>query len=373
MKPQYLYVHVPFCRSICFYCDFCHVGYNKTMAERWLLALQRELQFYPPSDHLKTIYIGGGTPTALSSVQLTKLLEMLAPYGRHVQEYTMEANPESLDDEKAEILSRFGINRVSLGYQTDDPAQLSFMNRHADPDTVCRSMECLRRHGIKNISLDLMYSLPGQTLIQLQHEVETALAMNPEHLSLYSLTIAEGTVFASRNVSPCDPDTEADMYEWICRRLEEAGYQQYELSNFARKGWQSLHNLAYWHYEDFQGLGAGASGKNGSFRYDHSKNLSQYMASPASRFLIPLTREDLMFENIMLNLRLKEGMNRKEFLDRYGISVDEAYPSSLRLLKQSGLIEEDDEMIRATDHGYEILNDVLEVFLDEAEERKKLH
>lgn len=197
--------------------------------------------------------------------------------------------------------------------------------------------------------------------------------MNPEHLSLYSLTIAEGTVFASRNVSPCDPDTEADMYEWICRRLEEAGYQQYELSNFARKGWQSLHNLAYWHYEDFQGLGAGASGKNGSFRYDHSKNLSQYMASPASRFLIPLTREDLVFENIMMNLRLKEGMNRKEFLDHYGISVDEAYPSSLRLLKQSGLIEEDDEMIRATDHGYEILNDVLEVFLDEAEERKKLH
>lgn len=163
------------------------------------------------------------------------------------------------------------------------------------------------------------------------------------------------------------------MYEWICGRLEEAGYQQYELSNFARKGRQSLHNLAYWHYEDFQGLGAGASGKTGSFRYDHSKNLSQYISSPASRFLIPLTREDLMFENIMMNLRLKEGMNRKEFLDRYGISVDEAYPSSLRLLKQSGMIEEDDEMIRATDHGYEILNDVLEVFLDEAEERKKLH
>ncbi len=372
MKPQYLYVHVPFCRSICFYCDFCHVGYNETVADRWLLAFQRELQFYPPSDHLKTIYIGGGTPTALSNDQLTALLTLLAPYSEHVLEYTIEANPESVDDEKAEILSRYGINRVSLGYQTDDPVQLQNMNRHADPDTVRSSMECLRRHGITNISLDLMYSLPGQTLPQLKQEVETALAMSPQHLSLYSLTIAEGTVFARKHVSPCDPDTEADMYEWICDRLEREGYHQYELSNFARMGRQSLHNLSYWHYEDFMGLGAGASGKEGMFRYDHTKDVGMYLASPASRALIPLTKEDQMFENIMMNLRLKEGMEKRAFLSRYGISIDEVYPCSIKYLKQCGLIEEGEEMIRATDRGYEILNDVLEVFLDESD-RKKAH
>lgn len=370
MKPQYLYIHVPFCRSICFYCDFCHVAYSERMADRWLQAVDRELQFYPPSQDLKTIYIGGGTPSALSSQQLIHLLELLSPYRDSVIEYTIEANPESLDEEKAKILSSFGVNRVSLGYQTNDPMQLRRMNRHADPVMVRSSMECLRRHGITNISLDLMYSLPGQILPQLQDEVETALAMEPEHLSLYSLTIAPQTVFAKRNISPCDPDTEADMYEWICQRLEGAGYLQYELSNFARPGRRSLHNLAYWHYDDFLGIGAGASGKEGRYRYDHTKKLETYLASPASRILIPLSLQDQMFEQIMMNLRLKEGIKKSSFFQRYGMTIDQVYPSSLQTLKQNGLLEEDEHYLRASNHGYEILNDVLELFLEEADAQK---
>ncbi len=357
--PQALYIHVPFCRTICAYCDFCHTVYREQSAQDWLSALERELsQRKLPSDYL-TAYIGGGTPTALSAEQLERLLTLLDPYVQHVHEYTVEVNPETLDEKKAEILAEHGINRASIGFQTSDPGLLKLMNRHHSYEDIALAIQLLRSKGIMNISLDLMYSLPGQTMAMLRQSVEDALSLNPQHLSLYSLTIEENTVFGRKGYEHLDEDTEADMYEWICSTLEQHGYIHYEISNFCMDGYASRHNQAYWHYEDFTGVSCGASGKEGNIRYDNTRSLKEYCADPLHREELELSDEDLMFEFVMMGLRLKEGFHQSVFQERYAVSYKEVYGEKTEELIHKGLLEECGDMIRCTDRGFEILNSVL--------------
>ncbi|MBF1101517.1 MAG: radical SAM protein, partial [Solobacterium sp.] len=211
-KPKHLYLHVPFCRTICSYCDFCHVGYQETVANQWLDAIKTDIQNRHINENLRTIYIGGGTPTALSSSQLDQLLCLLDPYAHTVQEYTIEINPETFDEDKAKILQKHGVNRASIGFQTSDERLLQMMNRHHRLEDVAETMRLLRKYGIDNISLDLMYSLPTQTMESLKKSLQDAIALEPTHLSLYSLTIEPNTVFAKKGYEHLEDDMEADMY-----------------------------------------------------------------------------------------------------------------------------------------------------------------
>jgi oxygen-independent coproporphyrinogen-3 oxidase len=360
---DYLYLHVPFCRTICFYCDFCHTVYTREHASQWLAALQQELAGRNLNRTLKTIYIGGGTPTALDADQLEQLLRLLDPYREHVQEFTVEINPESLDEAKAGLLEEHGVNRASIGFQTSDPQLLKAMNRRHTCADVQRAVELLRRHRIENLSLDLMYSLPGQTMAQLEQSVRDALALQPSHLSLYSLNVEPDTVFGRRGLKPLDDDAEADMYEWICRTLPEHGYHQYEISNFCLPGRESVHNTAYWKYLDFYGVSAGASGKEGRRRYDKPKSLAAYCRDPLACTDIPLSQKESMFEMLMMSLRLKQGLDQEAFAKAYGRTVDEAWGPVKADLIRRGLLQEQGRQLACTDRGYEILNDVLEEFL----------
>ncbi|MBF1099746.1 MAG: radical SAM family heme chaperone HemW, partial [Solobacterium sp.] len=245
-KPKHLYLHVPFCRTICSYCDFCHVGYQETVANQWLDAIKTDIQNRHINENLRTIYIGGGTPTTLSSSQLDQLLCLLDPYAHMVQEYTIEINPETFDEDKAKMLQKHGVNRASIGFQTSDERLLQMMNRHHRLEDVAETMRLLRKYGIDNISLDLMYSLPTQTMESLKKSLQDAIALEPTHLSLYSLTIEPNTVFAKKGYEHLEDDMEADMYEWICKMLPRYGFVQYEISNFAKAGMISQHNCAYW-------------------------------------------------------------------------------------------------------------------------------
>ena len=362
--PEALYVHVPFCRSICAYCDFTHEPYQKARADAWLQALEQELSARVPLVSFRTVYLGGGTPTALSSDQLEQLLTMLDPYAEEAEEYTIEVNPETLDEAKAECLSRHRINRASIGYQSDDPHLLALMNRHHSYEDTAACMDLLRTHGIRNLSLDLLYSLPGQTMEQLQNAVNHAMDLKPMHLSLYSLTIEPGTLFSLKQLKPLDEETEADMYEWISRTLPEHGYQQYEISNFALPGYESRHNLMYWNYRDFIGVSAGASGKKGQMRYDHGP-LNEYLHDPLAIRKIPLSEADAEFEMVMMSLRLVRGLDRNLFRETFGSDVNEVYGSVIdRLVKKGWLIEED-QYLSCTKKSYEILNTVLEEFLSD--------
>lgn len=364
-RPEYLYLHVPFCRTICSYCDFCHAVYTEQMAEQWLDALSEEIRQKEINPQLKTIYIGGGTPTSLSCMQLERLLTLLDPYRQQVIEYTVEINPETLDETKAEILQKHGVNRASIGFQTSSPTLLKMMGRHHDLPMMHRTIDMLRSKGISNLSLDLMYSLPQQTMKDLQTSLQDALSMQPDHLSLYSLTIEENTVFGKHGYQHLSDDEEADMYEWICRVLPSYGFHQYEISNFAKGDHESLHNKAYWNYRDFYGISMGASGKEGLCRYEHTRSFQTYFKNPCAVETIPLTKKDAMFEMVMMGLRLKQGMDLSLFQETFQMSFLLVFESQVQQLIQKGLLEIEPEHVKATDRGYEILNSVLVDLMDD--------
>ena len=249
-----LYVHIPFCKSICYYCDFCHVVYNEKIADEYLDALEKDLNFHVKNRNLKTIYIGGGTPTCLNEEQLEKLLQMLRYFSRFVKEYTIEINPETMSEAKYQLLAKYGINRASIGLQSTNDDILKFMNRKHNFNDVKNVIDKLHQYHIDNISIDLMYSIPNQTLKDFKNSLNEVCKLDIDHVSIYSLTIEENTVFGKKGYRPLDEETEADMYDIAKKILKQNGFKQYEISNFAKDGHESQHNIAYWNYDDYYGV-----------------------------------------------------------------------------------------------------------------------
>ena len=361
-----LYLHVPFCAAFCHYCDFARQIYRTDAADRWLDAVEKELSGTPISSNLETIYIGGGTPSCLNAEQTERLLGLLDPYALTVREYTVECNPELNDEDRIRCFARHGVNRVSIGLQSSDRGLLRSVNRRHDAADVKRLVHQFFACGISNISLDLMYGLPGQTMEQLDDSISFALSCDPKHLSLYSLTVEPGSVFGRNGVKQIAEDLEADMYERICRMLEHNGFIHYEVSNFALPGYESVHNTNVWHYDDFYGIGYGAWGKDSGGRYEHSASLKEYCSDPLYRNYTRLSRNEQMFEMLMMGLRLQSGVPLSVFASRYGISFAEAFPKAAASLYGSGLLAEKDGYVFCTAEGWPLLNSVLVEFMEEA-------
>ena len=327
---KHLYIHVPFCKTICSYCDFCHRVYDEKLVDRWLDTIEKEITD-KCKDNYETIYIGGGTPTSLNSVQLERLLSMICPYTSEIKEYTIEVNPESLDIEKIRIFNKYGINRISMGVQTSDNVLLKLLNRKHSFEDVKNKVSLLKNNGLTNISIDLMYSLPTQTIEILNRTIDDFINLNIPHVSLYSLTIEENTVFGKKGYNSLDQDIEADMYDLIISKLERSGYVQYEVSNFCKQGYESKHNMGYWKYEDFLGISLNASSKVGNRRWTNTNNFNDYFKDYYHQIEnIILTKEDIMFENIMMSLRMKDGLNIKEFNNKYDIDFIKTYCKALK-------------------------------------------
>jgi len=327
---KHLYVHVPFCKTICYYCDFCHRIYNEKIADQWLNQLQKEIDELC-KDSYETIYIGGGTPSCLSLKQLERLLNMLLPFSSQVIEYTFEVNPESIDQTKIEILKRYGVNRISMGIQTSDDALLKALGRRHSFGQAKEKIELLKKNGLNNISVDLMYSLPGQRIEILKKSLNDILSLHIPHISLYSLTVEENTVFGKKGVQSLDDDTEADMYELIQKVLSGYGYINYEISNFCLSGFQSRHNLAYWNYEDFLGISSGASSKIGNHRYTNTFSLKSYLEDYRNRKEdLFLDKREQMFEHIMMSLRTIYGLDIDLFNHLYECDFLKEYIDALK-------------------------------------------
>lgn len=337
--------------------------YNEKLVQEWLEALRKEFSFYPIQIPLKTIYIGGGTPTSLDDDNLESFLQLLDSYRKDVFEYTIEINPETLTLLKSEILVKHGINRVSVGIQAYQDHHLSFMNRHHRFVDVVNCINLLRSVGIENIAVDIMYSLPNQTMEELIETVDHVLELKPSHISIYSLLIEEGTVFEKKGIQSLSEDEEANMYEYLIQRFEKEGYHQYEISNFCLEGKESKHNLAYWQYKDFYGYSCGASGKENHKRYDHTKVVQSYLKNPTKREEIPLTKKDEMFEMLMMSLRLKKGISKDGFQQQFGVSLDSVFGEINQKLMEEGLIEDDGMYVRCSKKGYPILNTILEYYI----------
>lgn len=312
-----LYIHVPFCTTICYYCDFYRSIYNSNVVDTWLTSIAYEIQTKQIHPNLKTIYIGGGTPTSLNVVQLERFLQLLEPYSKHVEEYTIESNLEGLDETKLQILSKYGVNRISLGVQCFDDVLLKIMNRKHTVQDIKPTIDMIY-HYIPNISIDLIYGFEDQSEAQWIHTLHQAVTLdNVSHISIYSLTIETNSVFAKKGYQSVSNETESRMYDLAIDLLEQHGFQQYEIANFARFNKQSKHNQGYWRYADFYGIGCGASGKEGNIRYRNNATIQAYCNREFSREEEILTKYDQMFEYLMMNLRMVQSFDCQLYETRF--------------------------------------------------------
>lgn len=318
--PQSVYVHIPFCFHKCHYCDFYSIVDTPEKQEQFVDRLSTELLSLQPlaTSPARTIFIGGGTPTLLQPHLWQRLLPVIGTITRlqPSTEFSVEANPETVTQELLDILVAGGVNRLSIGAQSFNPAHLKTLERWHDPANVARAVELSRAAGLNNLSLDLIFAIPGQSLDDWLGDLDTAIALHPTHLSCYALTFEPNTPLAVRlnsgQVQRLDEDLEAEMFLATRRRLREAGYAAYEISNFARPGYECRHNLAYWRNEDWFTAGPSASGHVAGLRWKNAPHLGRYLDSSSLAPLsecerpAPATR---LAERLMMGLRLAEGLD----------------------------------------------------------------
>ncbi|WP_293889192.1 radical SAM family heme chaperone HemW [Streptococcus sp.] len=371
-KPTSAYVHIPFCTQICYYCDFSKVFIKNQPVDAYLQALIREFERYDIKQ-LRTLYIGGGTPTAITAQQLDYLLTNLTKNLdlSVLEEFTIEANPGDLTEDKIEVLKQSAVNRVSLGVQTFNDKQLKQIGRSHNEAQIYDTIASLKEAGFDNISIDLIYALPGQTMSDVKENVAKALALDIPHLSLYSLILEYHTVFMNKmrrgKLNLPQEDLEAEMFDYIITELEKNGFEHYEISNFTKPGFESRHNLMYWDNAEYYGVGAGASGYIAGVRYRNQGPIQHYLkaVSEGNARLSEevLTKEEMMEEELFLGLRKKSGVSIAKFEERFGISFEERYGQVVAELRQQGLLVPDDEMIRMTKKGLFLGDTVAEKFI----------
>ncbi len=371
-KPSSAYVHIPFCTQICYYCDFSKVFIKNQPVDAYLEHLIQETRSYEIGK-LRTLYIGGGTPTALSAQQLAYLLTELPKIMdlSEVEEFTIEANPGDLDPDKIVVLKDSQVNRVSLGVQTFDNKMLKKIGRSHQEQDIYDNIRHLKQAGFDNISIDLIYALPGQTMDQVKENVAKAIDLDIPHMSLYSLILENHTVFMNRMRRGKLPlpkeELEAEMFEYIIEELEKAGFEHYEISNFSKPGFESRHNLVYWDNAEYYGLGAGASGYVDGIRYKNHGPIRHYLeAVEAGKARITeehLTLEEKMEEELFLGLRKKTGVSKARFEEKFGVSFDQRYGQVVTSLTEQGLLVPDDKQVRMTKRGLFLGDTVAEKFI----------
>lgn len=371
-KPTSAYVHIPFCTQICYYCDFSKVFIKNQPVDSYLEHLLEEFRSYD-IEKLSTLYIGGGTPTALSAPQLEVLLNGLTKNLdlSVLEELTIEANPGDLDADKIAVLKNSAVNRVSLGVQTFDDKMLKKIGRsHLEKD-IYENIDRLKLAGFDNISIDLIYALPGQTMEQVKENVAKAIGLDIPHMSLYSLLLENHTVFMNRMRRGKLPlpkeELEAEMFEYIIAELEQAGFEHYEISNFSKPGFESRHNLMYWDNAEYYGIGAGASGYVNGVRYKNHGPIRHYLSAVEEGNACitedHLSQKEQMEEEMFLGLRKKSGVSMARFEEKFGQSFAGLYGEIVRDLVQQGLMQIEGDHVRMTKRGLFLGDTVAERFI----------
>ncbi|HFV2944139.1 TPA: radical SAM family heme chaperone HemW [Streptococcus agalactiae] len=373
-KPTSAYVHIPFCTQICYYCDFSKVFIKNQPIDAYLQALIREFRSYDITE-LRTLYIGGGTPTSISAVQLDYLLTELSRdlNLNTLEEFTIEANPGDLTVDKIEVLQKSAVNRVSLGVQTFNDKHLKRIGRSHNEAQIYSTIDALKTAGFQNISIDLIYALPGQTMDDVRSNVAKALSLNIPHLSLYSLILEHHTVFMNKmrrgKLHLPTEDLEAEMFEYIISEMERNGFEHYEISNFTKPGFESRHNLMYWDNVEYYGVGAGASGYLDGIRYRNRGPIQHYLkgVSEGNARLSEevLSKNEMMEEELFLGLRKKEGVSIGKFEQKFGTSFEKRYGQIVQELQSDGLLKENNGFIQMTKKGLFLGDTVAEKFIVE--------
>ena len=372
-----LYIHIPFCVKKCEYCDFLSWNAGEEERQQYVAALLSEIESYrefAKGYRVSTIFIGGGTPSVLLPKQMEDILQKIYEIFELERraEITIEVNPGTVDEEKLQCYKENGVNRLSMGLQSVKDEKLRLLGRIHTYQEFVESYELARKAGFDNISIDLISSVPGQTLQEWKEELETAAAQNPEHISVYQLIIEEGTPFYEKyaehpELLP-DEETSREIYLWTGKFLKEAGYEQYEISNYAKPGKESRHNLKYWERGDYLGLGLGAASMVRNIRMSNTKDMRTYL----ERCDKPKTmREDVQFleeprqmeEFMFLGLRKTRGVSKKEFERIFGREMDMVYEKALHKCLENGMLLEHKDRIFLSEEGTLLSNMVLSEFL----------
>ena len=381
MKELELYLHIPFCVKKCNYCDFLSAPAREETRAAYVDALLEEIRgFDEPEDYeVVTVFFGGGTPSILPGQEIFRIMEALREKFsfRKGAEITLEANPGTVDKEKLSFYKKAGINRLSFGLQSADAEELKKLGRIHTWEKFLESFQLAREAGFSNINVDLMSALPGQTKESWEKTLRQVLALQPEHISAYSLIIEEGTPFYQlyeKDVERRDAGEEPElipseeeeraMYEATGRILKEQGYLHYEISNYAKPGRECCHNLGYWQRRDYLGFGLGASTLLNPVRYKNTEDLEAYLGGDFSKkeFFV-LTKDNQIEETMFLGLRVLEGVSKEQFLEQFSCELRVVYRKELEKLEKEGLLEEEGDFVRLTSRGIDLSNPVLAEFL----------
>lgn len=358
-----LYIHIPFCITKCRYCDFVSFTGCENLFGKYIDKLCDEMKEYK-GEMADTIFIGGGTPSLLCTDDLKKLVCSLKENFDISKdtEFTMESNPKTLSYEKLCELREIGINRLSIGIQSFNDNELKKIGRVHNFQDAYEAVVSAKRAGFSNINIDLMFSLPGQTEESLKYSLKKAMELDVPHISYYSLILEEGTPlfkeYADGVLQPTEEETERNMYDYICRSLKEHGFLQYEISNFAKKGYECKHNLKYWDCDEYIGLGTAAHSYYCGSRYFNTEALDCYLDGN-KRSYERLTDEDKIKEFVIMGFRKTEGISKKKFFERFHLNFHEIYGTQTQKFKNMKLMEENEEFIRLSHEGISVSNAIL--------------
>ena len=368
-----LYIHIPFCVKKCAYCDFLSGPASNQQIEEYVQALIEEIRYYKEfvkKYEVSTVFWGGGTPSLLTGEQMKALMEALGQtfFIRQNAEITMEANPGTVTVEKLLACQKAGINRISFGLQSVNNEELKMLGRIHTYEEFLESYEAARKAGFQNINVDLISAIPKQTVSSWEQTLQTIISLQPEHISAYSLIVEEGTTFAKLYGEGCKLEhllpTEEDerrMYERTEELLREAGYHRYEISNYAKEGYECQHNLGYWERKEYLGLGLGASSLIEETRFHNIDEMEEYLRDANNPILLrreqeKLDRQEQMEEFVFLGLRKIRGIQEEKFAEMFGEDIWDCYGKNLERVIKEGLLEREEGVLRLTRKGIDVSN-----------------
>lgn len=358
-----VYIHIPFCHSICNYCDFCKLYYDKSLVKPYLKSLEKEIESIYQNEELETIYIGGGTPSALELDELEMLFDILERLKKDkVKEYTIECNIENLNRDKLLLFKEKGINRLSIGVQTFNEKLLNILGRNHNREMVKSVIQECKNVGINNINIDLIYGVDGETLDDLKSDIEAFLDLNVPHISFYSLIIEPHTKLYIKSFNEMDEDLNLEMYNYIKECLKKHHYNHYEISNFAKNGYESKHNLVYWHNEEYYGFGLGAASFLENIRYDNTRSITNYIKGIYKTTENILSDKEMMENEMILGLRLTSGVNKNHFYNKYNKNIEDVF--KIDTLLQEGQLVDKNNCLYIPDDKLFISNSILLNFID---------
>ena len=356
------YIHIPFCKKICSYCDFCKNYYNELVVDNYLDNLKKEISKNYKNEVLDTLYIGGGTPSSLSSKNLNKLIYILKTFKLNQDyEYTFECNYEDINEELLDLLKNNKVNRISIGIQTFNDKFSKVLNRDINKKEMIEKINLTKKY-FSNINIDLMYALPGESINDLKMDLEIIKKLDVTHISTYALIIEDHTNLKLQNIKETEDDIQNKMYYLIVDYLKNNGYNHYELSNFAKENYESRHNLTYWNNDNYYGFGAGASGFIDNIRYDNTKSVFKYNYGKTGVYEEKLSLNELMKDEVMLSLRKINGINKNAFYKKYNVLLEGAF--DYKKLIRNNFLTETSKNVYINENELFVSNEIIIMFLN---------